>query len=81
MEVISLNTFIDKTGLFIKPDDLNDFINSNVRITIEKISIPNSNKAFLNYAGTLDKNDAEVLEKSIDECRKVDLETWLWDYF
>jgi hypothetical protein len=76
MDVISINKFIDSRGLIIKPEDINDFINSNVRITIEKVRGFDNHNKVLDFAGSLNNEEAELIEKSIDECRKIDLDTW-----
>lgn len=76
MNVISLNKFIGNRGILIKSDDLFDFQNSNVRITIEKIDASSKNKGFLSFAGALNNNDSELLESKVEECRKIDFGTW-----
>lgn len=76
MNIISLNKFIDSKGLIIKPEDINEFINSSVRITIEKVSDYNKKSKILDFAGSLNDEDAEVLRLKTDECRQIDLGTW-----
>jgi len=76
VNVISLNKYISNRGIIIKSDDLSDFLNSNVRITIEKIDELYNNKGFLSFAGSLNNNDTEILERKVDECREIDFGTW-----
>lgn len=77
MNVISLNKYIGNRGIIINADDLNDFLNSNVRITIEKIEETPNIKGFLSFAGALNNSEAELLERKVEECREIEYGKWL----
>lgn len=60
MNVISLNDYLGDREIIIKADDLNYFLSTYVRITIEKINEQLNQNGFLSFAGSLNNNDVEL---------------------
>ena len=75
METITINEIVGTNGIFIKPEILSKFVNNKVQITIRQIKQEHNND-IMRFAGIIDDKEAEDLNKSIKECRKIDLESW-----
>lgn len=77
MEAIKFKEYVSNNGLVIDKEKLKKFENRMVEVIIFPSEDDNSNKDFYKYAGTLSKNDAELMLAGVEECRKVDSEGWM----
>jgi hypothetical protein len=76
MEVLTLNEIVTDKGLNINFDKLYRFKNQKVEVTIKAIEDKIVGNNILKFAGILSNKDAKLMQKSIDECRNIDLENW-----
>ncbi len=77
MEALRLNEYITEKGLYINSEQLKRFQNRQVEIIILPLEERKDEKTFMKFAGILEEDVANKALKDIDDCRKIDKESWL----
>ena len=76
MEAIKLKEYISGNGLVISPEKLAGFRNMNVEIIILPLDENPRNESFMRFAGSINGEDAISMQKSLDQCRKIEESDW-----
>lgn len=76
MEAIRLNEYITEKGLNIFSKDLMKFKNMKVEVIILPLEEKREEKNFMKFAGMLSENEGIEMLYNIEECRKIDKESW-----
>lgn len=76
METIFINDVVNDNGIFLKPELLSEFRNRKVQIIIRQIDENPNHNQIMKFAGVLDENEATSLNISLNECRRIDDESW-----
>ncbi len=77
MEAIKLKEYISEKGLFIENEKIKKFRNMNVEIIILPLDEKTEIKSFLDFAGKLNSEEGAMMLNSVEECRKIDLASWV----
>lgn len=76
MEALRLNEYITEKGLYINSEQLKRFQNRKVEIIILPSDENSNKKTFMKFAGVLEEDVANKVLKDIEDCRKIDEESW-----
>lgn len=76
MEAIRLNEYVTEKGLNIVNKDLMRFKNMKVEVIILPLEEKREEKNFMNFAGILSENEGNEMLENLEECRKIDKESW-----
>ena len=76
MEAIRKIAHIDNN--IISFEELNKFNGQDVEIIVLPLENDKKiqKKKFMDFAGKISNDEAQGLMKSVDECRKIDIESW-----
>ena len=77
MEAIRLLEIVTENGLNINSPELKKYINKQVEIIVFPVEDADIKKQkIMELAGMFDDDDIKAFEEALEDCRKIDYESW-----